>query len=62
MSSNLNKKNNEQKNYNFVYSPININNKISFKKDTSENLKSTEQPTNPITVIFHIKIKIKLKI
>ena len=45
MSSNLNKKNNEQKNYNFVYSPININNKISFKKDTSENLKSTEQPT-----------------
>ena len=45
MSSNLNKKNNEHKNYNFVYSPININNKISFKKDTSENLKSTEQPT-----------------
>ena len=47
MSSNLNKKNNDQKNYNFVYSPINITNKIVLKKDNPnlENPKSNEQFT-----------------
>ncbi len=47
MSSNLNKKNNDQKNYNFVYSPINITNKIVLKKDTPnlDNPKSNEQFT-----------------
>ena len=39
MSSNLNKKNNDQKNYNFVYSPMNITNKISTKKENPENPK-----------------------
>ena len=42
MSSNLNKKYNEQNKYNFVYSPVNINNKIGLKKDV-ENPKSNEQ-------------------
>ena len=46
MSSNLSKKNNEQKNYNFIYSPISINNKLKGqKKESSENYKSNEQLT-----------------
>lgn len=48
MSSNLNNKSNEQKNYNFVYSPVNMSNKISMKKDNPENPKiisSNEQLT-----------------
>ena len=39
MSSNINKKEAEQKNYNFVYSPVNITNKIGIKKGTQENPK-----------------------
>ena len=48
MTSNLNNKSNEQKNYNFVYSPVNMSNKISMKKDNPENPKiisSNEQLT-----------------
>ena len=48
MTSNLNNKPNEQKNYNFVYSPVNMSNKISMKKDNQENPKiisSNEQLT-----------------
>ena len=46
MSSNLNKKSNEQKPYNFIYSPISINtNKIINQKEASENQKSNDQIT-----------------
>ena len=43
MSSSQNKKNNDQKNYNFIYSPINIPNKIGLTKDIHENQKAKEQ-------------------
>ena len=36
MSSNLSKKNNETKNYNFIYSPVNITNIVSLKKDITD--------------------------
>ena len=45
MSSNQTKKNNEQKSYNFIYSPINIPNKIGLIKDIHDNIKSKEQLT-----------------
>ena len=70
MTSNLNNKPNEQKNYNFVYSPVNMSNKISMKKDNQENPKiisSNEQLTkyyfqNLSFKIFLSKIKTKIKI
>ena len=48
MALNLNNKSNEQKNYNFVYSPVSMSNKISMKKENPENPKiisSNEQLT-----------------
>ena len=45
MSSNQTKKNNDQKNYNFIYSPINIPNKMGLIKDIHDNNKSKEQLT-----------------
>jgi len=45
MSSNINKKEAEQKNYNFVYSPVNITNKIGIKKDAIKNMENFKKVT-----------------